>query len=303
MAAYPGHNYEFYQRVIVAVPLTVPLILVPVVFTLCCISGCRLQSTPQRFLEFAEPFLTATEKQHYIREGRVATSVLLLVLTKAVLAVMFGLAEFLSGALIADTIRCQTGPSWDCFARTKSDGGQVVVRRLANCSSIGQFNDSKLSVECYRHSFEYLTATAELGGVAFITHILINSYFMLYFSVRHIESRYLRLFTAYAVLIMYFLTFVVAPISFSAKYAIFEFMETLTVMMHDVIIAIFYPLFYIVVTMAMLIRSGFMFDSYDTDYNPNTTVITVGGAMDVGGAMAPLTSHTVVTVNTIQVLH
>ena len=297
MASYPGYSYDFYRSVIVAVPLVLPLLAIPVSTVLSCICCCMHKSTPQRLLEVAEPFLTSKEKLHYIHEGKLSHSVLVLVIIKTTLVIMFGLAEYLSEALIADSARCLTG-SWDCFMST---GGEVV--RVTNCSDYTQSDGN--DIECYRIAFEVLNVGAQVGGITFVTHVLNSSYVTFYYSIRFVSNRCLRFMAASCVVFVYFFVFVVLPICFSIKYEVTELFETITVKIHDILIAVYYPLIYAVITMAMAIHSKCIFDDHDTSYHPNTTIIIVGRASEVGGAMVPFrnTNVTVAHGNKVQVLN
>ena len=307
MASFPGHSHEFYRRVIIAVPLVTPLVLIPIVLTLTCLCGCKHKSTPWRLL-LADPFLTSQEKQHFnIRERTLPHYwVLALLLVKALLVAMFGLAEYLSEALIGNEIGCSTGPSWDCFMIESRDLSGEGVTRITNCSDFSQFQSTD-RVECYQVAFDVLTVSGQLGGIAFVTHIATSAYVALYFTAQFIQNRCLRILGANFVIFVFFLLFVVTPVAFNSKYATFDFVETLNVMMHDVIIAVYYPFIYVVITLAMVIRSKCTFDDFYTDYDPNTTVITVGGPIkEVGGAIVSPLTHTSVQVaqgNKVQFLN
>lgn len=64
-------------------------------------------------------------------------------------------------------------PDWTVglfFARSKSNDGQVVIRRVTNCNAS--------NVDCYV-VYEILTASAEFGGIAFhYTHADMCMFFL-----------------------------------------------------------------------------------------------------------------------------
>lgn len=283
MSSRPGNSYEYYQQVIYTVPLTLPLVAIPVALSINVTCGCIHGAHKKIFLGAVKLFSSGEEKQHYLQQEKPSRFILTLLFTKAILLVMFAFAVFLNDSLIADEIGCVSG-GWDCFAR--SDG---VTTRVTNCSNLGEFHDD--DIECYRPAFEYSTALAEIGGIVFIVHIVINAYIEIYFSVRYITSRCLRIISSNLVVLFFGLLSVVGPILFAVLHVRVT-VETLNFKMHNILPAIYYPLIYIVVTLTMTIRSKCSFDDYGAGLDPNTTVITVGGppeanaigTIEMGGA-------------------
>ena len=273
-----SHSYEYYERVIIVTPIVVPLAIVPILWTVNCVCGCMHNSHPQMLYGMANMFSFGEEKKHYLygygQREKPPKTILILLAIKAVLLLMFGVAVFLNESLITDEIGCH-GQDWDCFVR--SDRGEI---RIANCT--GQDRSSDDAVQCYRIAIELSTAISEVGGIAFVTHIVFTTYILVYFSVRSISSRCLRVACAAAVIFTFFIIVFAAPIAFAIGHVERITVETLNFKMHNILFGAYYPLLYVVVTMPLIIRSKCTFDDYDTEYDPNMTVITVGGPTTEG---------------------
>lgn len=275
---FTGHTYEYYERVITIVPIVVPLAIIPIVLTINCVCGCIHSAHPQILHGMASTFSFGEEKKHYLHgygQGeKPPKTILLLLAIKAVLLLMFGLAVLLNESLIANETGCHTG--WDCFTISN---GQAI--RIINCSDLGQFSDD--AIQCYRSAIGYSTALSELGGIAFLSQVVINAYIVIYFSVRFITSRSLRVVSASFVIFLFFVVAFAAPIAFAVGHVRLTTVETLNFQMHNIIFGVYYPLLYVVVTLALIIRSKCTFDDYDAEYDPNTTVITVSGPTTTEG--------------------
>ena len=237
--------------------------------------------------KLAEKFSFGDEKKYYLHQERPLRSIYVLLVTKGILLLMFSLAVFLNESVIANEVGCLSG-HWDCFTQSN---GQAI--RIINCSDLGEFSD--VSIQCYRPAFHYSTAISEVGGIAFVTQIVISVYVAVYFSTASITNRCLRITSANFIIFLFFVLAVVAPITFAAFHTARNETETLNYKMHNILFAVYYALIYFVVTLSMLVRSRCTFDDLDTDYDPENTVITVGGptvtganyngTAQVGGAM------------------
>ena len=283
-----GYSYDFYKKVIITVPTVIPpLLVIPTILGINCVCGCLQKSFEKVLHRIVEMFSSGEEKKHYLElQGgeKPSKCIHFLLGLKANILLMFSLAVFLNESLVANQTGCASG-SWDCF--TLSNGEAITI---TNCSDLGTYSDS--SIQCYHLAFEYSTAISEVGGIAFIANIIINAYIIMFFSVRFVHSRCLRITTSTFIVFFFFLVAFVGPIIFAIVHLSFTTTETINFDMHNIIFGIYYPLLYIVVTLAMLIRSKCTFDDYDPDYNPNTTVITVGGPTGeygpiVGGVTTP----------------
>lgn len=277
-ANFVSHSYEYYECVIIVVPIVVPLAIVPILWTVNCVCGCMHNTHPQILYGMAKMFSFGEEKKHYLygygQQEKPPKSILILLTIKAVLLLMFGTAVFLNESLIEDGIGCHS-QDWDCFIR--SDTGEI---RIANCSGQDQSFDDP--VQCYRLAVEFSTAISEVGGIMFVAQIVITTYIVVYFSVRSITSRCLRVASASAVIFIFFIFAFAAPIAFAVGHRKLISVGTLNFKMHNIIFGVYYPLLYLVVTVPLIIRSKCTFDDYDTEYDPNTIVITVGGPTPEG---------------------
>ena len=273
----PNHSFEFYRRVIIAVPILAPLVVLPAIFAVKCVCGCIHNSHAQIWKKFAEKFAFGEEKKHYLLQAEKSSKCILALLAiKGLLLVMFGLALFLNDSIITGETGCHTG-HWDCFTIER---GRAI--RITNCSNLGEFSDD--SIQCYRPEFGYSVAISEVGGMLFIVHLLINVYIAIYFSTAPVRNRCLRVITADFVVFSFFVFAVVASIFFASYHVSENVAETLNYKMHNVLFAIFLPLIFFVVTLAMLVRSKCTFDNFDSDYDPNNIVITVDHGITGAGA-------------------
>ena len=285
----PNHSYEFYRRVVAAVPILVPLAVLPAIFVTQCVCGCIHNTHAQIWMKFGERFAFGDEKKYYLHQEKPSRCIFALLATKGILLVMFGLALFLNESVIAGETGCHTG-HWDCFTVER---GRAI--RISNCSNLGEFSDD--SIQCYRPQFSYSGAIDEVGGMLVVVHILINVYTSIYFATAPVRNRFLRLLTANSVVFVFFLFAVVASIFF-ATYHVADEAETLNYQMHNILFALFFPLIYFVVTLALLVRSKCTFDNFDSDHDPNSMVITVdrmtgtapsnGTMTEVGGAQTEM---------------
>lgn len=270
----PNHSYEFYRRVIIAVPILAPLAVLPAIFAAQCVCGCIHNSHAQIWMKFGEKFAFSDEKKYYLHQENPSKCIFALLAIKGLLLVMFGIALFLNESVVANETGCHTG-FWDCFTVIR---GQAI--RITNCSNLGEFSDD--SIQCYRPAFGYSAAIDEVGGLLFVVHILINVYISIYFATAPVRNRCLRVLTANSVVFSFFLFAVVASIFFATYHVSENVVETLNYQMHNILFAIFFPLIYFAVTLAMLVRSRCTFDDFDTDHDPNNIVITVDGVTGTG---------------------
>ena len=270
----PNHSYEFYRRVIIAVPILAPLAVLPAIFAAQCVCGCIHNSHAQIWMKFGEKFAFGDEKKYYLHQENPSKCIFALLAIKGLLLVMFGIALFLNESVVADETGCHTG-FWDCFTVIR---GQAI--RITNCSNLGEFSDD--SIQCYRPAFGYSAAIDEVGGLLFVVHILINVYTSIYFATAPVRNRCLRVLTANSVVFSFFLFAVVTSIFFATYHVSENVVETLNYQMHNILFAIFFPLIYFAVTLAMLVRSRCTFDDFDTDHDPNNIVITVDGVTGTG---------------------
>ena len=283
MSSAPGYSFEFYRRVIITTPIVAPLVVFPIILAVNFVCGCIHKSHYNILTKLAEKFSFGNEKKYYLHKERPSRCIFVLLVVKGTLLLMFSLAVFLNESVIANEIGCLSG-NWDCFTQSN---GQAI--RITNCSDLGEFSDN--SIQCYRPTFMYSTAISEVGGIAFITQIVISAYVALYFSTASVNDRCLRITSATTVVFLFFVLAVVAPITFATLHTIRNETETLNFKMHNILFAVYYALIYFIVTMAMLTRSRCTFDDFDTDYDPENTVITVGGppgangTAGMGGAM------------------
>jgi hypothetical protein len=279
-SAAPNHSYGFYRRVIIIVPLLVPLVVLPTILAVKCVCGCIHNSHAQIWKKFAEKVAFGEEKKYYIHQEKPSKCIIVLLAIKGILLVMFGLALFLNESIISGETGCHTG-HWDCFT---IDNGHAI--RITNCSNLGEFSDD--SIQCYRPGFGYSVAISEVGGMLFILHILLNVYLSIYFATAPVRNRCLRVLTADFIVFAFFILAVFGSIFFATYHASRNEAETLNYKMHNILFAIFFPLIYFVVSWAMLIRSKCTFDNFDSDYDPNNVVITVDGMTAAGtnGAMS-----------------
>ena len=281
MSSAPGYSFEFYQRVIITTPIVAPLAVFPIILAVNFFCGCIHKSHAKILKKLAEKFSYGEEKKYYLHQERPSRFIFVLLVLKGILLLMFALAVFLNASVIANEIGCLSG-QWDCFVQSN---GEAI--RITNCSDLGEFSDN--SIQCYRPGFKYSTAISEVGGIAFVMQILISVHVALYFSTASIHDRCLRITSATFVIFLFFVVAVVAPITFAVVHSIQTETETLNFKMHNIIFAVYYSLIYFVVTTAMLYRSRCTFDDFDTDYDPENTVITVGGppgSNGVGGAVS-----------------
>ena len=234
-------------------------------------------------MKLAEKFSFGEEKKFYLHQERPSRCIFILLVIKGTLLLMFSLAVFLNESVIANEVGCLSG-RWDCFTLSNS---QAI--RITNCSNLGEFSDD--SIQCYRPAFEYSTAISEVGGIVFVTQIVISVYVAVYFSTASITNRCLRITSAVFIVFSFFVLAVVAPIFFASLHTARNETETLNFKLHNIIFAVYYSLIYFAMTLAMLVRSKCTFDDFDSDYDPNNTVITVGGptgtngTTEVGGAV------------------
>ena len=270
----PNHSYEFYRNVVVAVPLLAPLAILPGIFAAQCVCGCIHNSHAQIWTKFGEKFAFGDEKKYYLHQERPSKCIFILLAIKGILLIMFGLALFLNESVIADETGCHTG-QWDCFT---VENGQAI--RITNCSNLGKFSDE--SIQCYRPAFGYSSAIDEVGGLLVVVHILFNVYTSIYFATAPVRNRCLRIVTANFVVFTFFLFAVVASIFFATYHVGSNEAETLNYKMHNILFAVFFPLLYFAVSLAMLMRSKCTFDDFDTDHDPNNVVITVDGMTGPG---------------------
>ena len=254
----PNHSFDFYRRVVVAVPILAPLAVLPTIFAVECVCGCIHNSHAQIWSKFAEKVSFSEEKKYYLHEEKPSKCILALLAIKGLLLVMFGLALFLNESIIAGETGCHTG-YWDCFTLAH---GQAI--RITNCSSLGEFSDD--SIQCYRPEFGYSAAISEVGGMLFLVHMLLNVYISIYFSTAPVRNRCLRVLTANFIVFSFFVFAVFISIFFASYHVAENEVETLNYKMHNIIFAIFLPLIYFVVTLAMLVHSKCTFDDFDPDY-------------------------------------
>ena len=277
MSLIPGNSYELYIRVIITVPVVAPLVVIPVLITIT--SFCSYIHKPHARVIYgtAKLFSFGNEKKIYLQSPseKPSKSVVFLLVIKAILLLMFSLAVFLNESVIASNNGCVSG-RWDCFARAR---GETV--RVTNCSDLGEYSDDP--IECYQPSFIFSTALSEVGGIAFLTQLIINAYIKVYFSIRHVRNRSLRIATASCVILLFFLVSSAGPIGFAVAHVIRR-TSTLTFKMHNILSATYYSLLYFVVTLTMLLRSKCTFSDLP-EYGSHTTVITVGGPMTGGDGM------------------
>ena len=274
----PNHSFAFYQRVIITVPILAPLVVLPTIFAVKCVCGCIHNSHAKIWSKFAEKVSFGEEKKYYLRQEKPSKCIFALLVAKGLLLVMFSLALFLNESVIGHETGCHTG-HWDCFTISR---GRAI--RITNCSNLGEFSDE--SIQCYRPAFGYSAAISEVGGLLFIVHILINVYISMYFSTASVRNQCLRITTANFVVFSFFVLAVVASIFFASYHVAENEAETLNYQMHNIIFAIFFPLIYFVVTLALLVRSKCTFNDFDPDYDPNNVVITVDGATGAGASGA-----------------
>jgi hypothetical protein len=279
MSSAPGHSFEFYQQVIITTPIVAPLAILPIILVVNLLCGCIHKAHTEILTKLAEKFSYGDEKKYYLHQERPSRFIFVLLVIKGILLLMFSLAVFLNESVIASEIGCLSG-NWDCFAQSN---GEAI--RITNCSNLGEFSDN--SIQCYRPAFQYSTAISEVGGIAFVMQIIISVHVALYFSTASIHDRCLRITSATFIVFLFFVVAVVAPITFAVVHTTRNETETLNFMMHNIIFAVYYSLIYFVVTTAMLYRSRCTFDDFNTDYDPENTVITVGGppGANGGGAM------------------
>ena len=286
MSSSPSRSFEFYRSVIIVTPIVVPLAVPPIILVVNFICGCIHNSQAEILEGLAKKFAFGDEKKYYIHQERPSRCILVLLMIKGILLLMFAVAVFLIESVIEDEIGCISG-EWDCFTESN---GQVIY--ISNCSNLGDFSDD--SIQCYRRSFEFSTALSEVGGIAFVTQIIVSIYVSVYFSTASIRNRCLRITTSIIIVFFIFVISVVSPVSFAVFHTTRNRTQTFNYKMHNIIFALYYSLIYIVVTMAMLVRSKCTFDDFDSDYDPQNTVITVGGPPGangvgeaVGGAPTP----------------
>ena len=276
-ASIPNHSFEFYRRVVITVPILAPLVVLPTICAVECVCGCIHNSHAQIWTKFAEKVSFGEEKKYYLHQEKPSKCIFALLVIKGLLLVMFSLALFLNESIIADETGCHTG-HWDCFTLTH---GRAI--RITNCSNLSEFSDD--SIQCYRPAFGYSAAISEVGGLLFVVHIIINVYTSIYFSTAPVRNRCLRVLTANFIVFSFFIFAVVASIFFASYHVAENEAETLNYKMHNIIFAIFFPLIYLVVTLAMLVRSNCTFDDFDPDYDPNNIVITVDGISGAGAGV------------------
>ncbi len=285
MSSAPGHSFEFYQQVIITTPIVTPLAILPIILVVNLLCGCIHKAHTKILTKLAEKFSYGDEKKYYLHQERPSRFIFVLLVIKGILLLMFSLAVFLNESVIANEIGCLSG-HWDCFAQSN---GEAI--RITNCSDLGEFSDN--SIQCYRPAFQYSTAISEVGGITFVMQIIISVHVALYFSTASIHDRCLRITSATFIVFLFFIVAVVAPITFAVVHTTRNETETLNFIMHNIIFAVYYSLIYFVVTTAMLYRSRCTFDDFDTDYDPENTVITVGGPPGgngggvMGGAPTP----------------
>ena len=265
----PGYSYDFYRTVIITVPVLVPLVVIPLIFSIKCICGCIHKTHAQIWTKTAKMFALSKEKKIYFHGPKKPSRwIIALLLIKALLFLMFSLAVFLNESVVTSHFGCIAG-RWDCF---EQDSGQFM--RIRNCSNLGEFSTDH--VHCYRISVELSTAIGEVGGLIFVIKIVVTAYIMVYFSVRHIHDRCLRIATGIGINLAFFLLAVGWPIGFAVGHVRLTETETLTFQMHNIINAVYYSLLYFAVTAAMLLRTNCTFDDFPEHIGSNTTVITVG---------------------------
>ena len=268
-SAAPNHSFEFYRRIIIAVPILVPLVVFPTIFAAQCVCGCIHNSHAQIWKKFAEKVAFSEEKKYYLHQEKPSKCIFALLAIKGILLVMFSLALFLNESIISGETGCHTG-HWDCF--TIADGHAI---RITNCSNLGKFSDE--SIQCYRPEFGYSVAVSEVGGMLFILHIVLHVYISIYFATAPVRNRCLRVLTADFIVFAFFVLAVFASIFFATYHGARNEAETLNYKMHNILFAIFFPLIYFVVSLAMLVHTRCTFDNFDSDYDPNNVVITVDG--------------------------
>ena len=269
-----NHSYEFYRLVVITVPVLVPLV-VPATFIIMTFScGCIHKSHAKIFFKFAEKISSGEEKKYYLYREKQSGCIVSLLVAKGVLFLMFSLAMFLNESIIAHGIHCYTG-HWDCF--TFRDGQPI---RTTNCSNLEFSGDS---IQCYRPAFEYSTAISKVGGLIFVVYIASNIYVWFYYTTAPIRNCYLRVSTGIYKQFLFFILAVVLPIFFASYHAADE-TKTLNNKMHNIIFAIYIPVIYTVVTLAMLLHSRCTFDDVNIDYDPNKVVITGSGQTGANGA-------------------
>ena len=283
-----GYSYDFYKKVIITVPAVVPpLLVIPTILGINCVCGCLQKSFEKVLHRIVEMFSSGEEKKHYLElQGGEKPSkfILFLLSLKAVILLMFSLAVFLNESLVANQTGCASG-SWDCF--TLSNGEAITI---TNCSDLGTYSDN--SIQCYHLAFEYSTAISEVGGIAFVASIVINTYIIMFFSVRLVNNRCLRITIGTFIVFFFFVIAFVCPITFAALHVTLSSTQTLQYQMHNIIFGIYYPLLYLVVTLAMITRLKCTFNDYNANYDPNTTVMTVRDptgeyGIPVGGVTTP----------------
>ena len=283
----PGRSFEYYRRLIIIIPTVTPLVVIPIIFSIKYVCGCVHNSHAKIWYNTAKIFAFTKERKLYLQGSKKPSNcIIALLLIKALLLLMFSLAIFLNESVVSAHFGCVSG-RWDCFAQGR---GRTV--RIRNCSNLGNFSNDH--VHCYRLAFELSTAISEVGGLVFVLKIVITAYVMMYFSVRFVKNRCLRIATANGVVLLFFLLSVGGPVSFAVGHVRLTDAETLTFQMHNIINATYYAMLYFVVTLPMLLHSKCTFDDFP-EYSSNTTVITVGAPMAgengsvpaVGGATMP----------------
>ena len=260
---FSNYSYEYYKLVVTTVPVLVPLV-VPLIFVIMTFScGCIHKSHAKIFYKFAEKISSGEENKYFLHQENCIVNLLVV---KGVLFLMFSLAMFLNESVIAHGIGCYTG-HWDCF--TFRDDQPI---RITNCSNLGEFSGSP--IQCYRPAFEYSTAVSKVGGLIFVVYIASNIYVWFYYTTAPIRNCYLRVSTGIYKQFLFFVLAVALPIFFASYHTANETI-TLNDKMHNIIFAIYIPMIYTIVTLAMLLHSKCTFrDVNIIDDDPYNIVIT-----------------------------
>ena len=264
--SFSNYSYEYYKLVVTTVPVLVPLV-VPLTFVIMTFScGCIHKSHAKIFYKFAEKISSGEENKYFLHQERQSSCIVNLFVVKGVLFLMFSLAMFLNESVIGHGIGCYTG-HWDCF--TFRDGQPI---RITNCSNLGEFSGSP--IQCYRPAFEYSTAASKVGGLIFVVYIASNIYVWFYYTTASVRNCYLRVSTGIYKQFLFFVLAVALPIFFASYHTANETI-TLNDKMHNIIFAIYIPMIYTAVTLAMLLHSKCTFrDVNFIDYDSYNIVIT-----------------------------
>lgn len=263
--SFSNYSYEYYKLVVTTVPVVVPL-FVPLAFVILTFScGCIHKSHAKIYYRFAEKISSGEENKYFLHQERQSSCIVNLLVVKGVLFLMFGVAMFLNESVIAHVIGCYAG-HWDCF--TFRDGQPI---RITNCSNLGEFSGSP--IQCYLPAFEYSTAASKVGGLIFIVYIASKMYVWFYYMTAYARYCYLRVSAGILKQFLFFVLAVALPIFFASYHTANE-TNTLNDKMHSIIFAIYIPMMYTIVTLAMLLHAKCTFHDVNIiDYDPYNIMI------------------------------